>query len=152
MRNRSEVSRSMLRISVLLAAVLLPAMTGFAQTVPKPVSSTAAQRGKQTFLQSCAVCHGERANGKGSAASALTPRPTDLTVLSKRTDASPAQIVEGAIRGTSPVVAHGSPGMQVWGAVFLADANGNQALADARIEDLVRFIESIQVKPRITTP
>jgi hypothetical protein len=36
--------------------------------------------------------------------------------------------------------------MMVWGALFLADANGNQAKADARINDLVAFIESIQVK------
>ena len=43
-------------------------------------------------------------------------------------------------------MAHGSPGMMVWGAFLLADANGNQARADARISDLVAFIESIQVK------
>jgi len=34
----------------------------------------------------------------------------------------------------------------VWGAVFLADANGDQAKADARINEVVKFIESIQAK------
>ena len=34
----------------------------------------------------------------------------------------------------------------IWGAMFLADANGDQAKADARISDVVKFIESIQVK------
>jgi hypothetical protein len=34
----------------------------------------------------------------------------------------------------------------VWGTLFLAEANGNQSKADARIRDVVAFIESIQVK------
>jgi hypothetical protein len=54
--------------------------------------------------------------------------------------------VESAVRGTSPVVAHGVPGMMVWAAMFRADAHGNQAVVDARIGDLVTFIETIQTK------
>lgn len=65
---------------------------------------------------------------------------------------SPAALVEAILKGTDPVAAHGSPGMMIWGAFFLADANGNQATADARIQDVVTFIESIQVKSRAITP
>lgn len=36
--------------------------------------------------------------------------------------------------------------MMIWGALFLAQANGNQAQADARIDEVIRFIESIQAK------
>jgi hypothetical protein len=36
--------------------------------------------------------------------------------------------------------------MMLWGAMFRADARGNQAAADARLGDLVAFIASIQQK------
>jgi len=116
-----------------------------AQGSSKPAPSPAVERGRATFQASCAVCHGERGNGKGPAAPALTPRPTDLTMLSKQKGTFPAARVESALRGTDPVVAHGDSTM-IWGAVFLADANGNKAKADARISDLVAFIESIQAR------
>lgn len=127
---------------------LLCAMSanGFAQPSGKPIASTAVERGKGTFRQSCAVCHGEGGNGKGMAASALEPRPTDLTMLAKRNGTFPAALVEATIKSTDPIRAHGSPGMLAWGALFLADANGNQVEADARVRDIVAFIKSIQVK------
>jgi hypothetical protein len=58
----------------------------------------------------------------------------------------PAAHIAATIKGTDPVVAHGSLGMMIWGAIFLADANGSQARADARVNDLVQFIGSIQIK------
>jgi cytochrome c553 len=129
-----------------LSAFCVVSAAGFAQTTSKPIASTAVQRGRDTFQQSCAVCHGQRGNGKGPAASALQPRPADLTTITKRKRAFSAAQVEATIKGTDPVRAHGTQGMMVWGALFLADANGNQAEADARVSDLVKFIESIQVK------
>ncbi len=60
--------------------------------------------------------------------------------------AFPAARVEADVKGTSAVIAHGIPGMMIWGATFPADADGNQGVADARIADLVQFIESIQRK------
>jgi hypothetical protein len=92
------------------------------------------------------VCHGEQGRGNGPAASALTPRPTNLSTLSRKSGTFPAAHVQASLKGTDPVVAHGIPGMMVWGALFLADANGSQAKADARISDLVKFVESIQTK------
>lgn len=114
-----------------------------AQTVRTPASAAAA-RGATTFRDHCAVCHGERGKGNGPAAAALTPRPTNLARLTTRTGPFPAAHVTAVIKGVDPVVAHGIPAMMVWGALFLADANGNQEVADARIRDLVQFIESIQ--------
>jgi hypothetical protein len=76
----------------------------------------------------------------------MKQRPTNLTTLARQKGSFSAPDIQASIKGSSPVVAHGAPGMMVWGALFLADANGNQAKADARINDLVAFIESIQVK------
>jgi len=67
-------------------------------------------------------------------------------MLARQKGAFPAAQVTAALKGTDPVVAHGNPGMMIWGAMFLAEANGDQAKADARISDVVKFIESIQVK------
>jgi mono/diheme cytochrome c family protein len=106
----------------------------------------AVDRGKAMFRESCAACHGANGKGDGPASDAMKRRPTNLTTLARQQGGFRASELEASIKGTSQVVAHGSPGMMVWGALFLADANGNQAKADARISDLVAFIESIQGK------
>ena len=139
------IRSGMVVLGSLCAVGMLAAPLG-AQNSSTAASSSAVERGRATYQASCAVCHGDRGNGKGPAASALTPRPTDLTMLSKRTGTFPAARVDSALRGTDPVVAHGDSTMMIWGAVFLADANGNKAKADARIADLVAFIESIQAR------
>jgi hypothetical protein len=75
----------------------------------------------------------------------MTPRPANLATLVKRNGTFPTARVESVFTGTAPVEAH-TPVMMVWRALFLADANGNQAAVDARVGDLLAFIESIQVK------
>jgi mono/diheme cytochrome c family protein len=42
-------------------------------------SDADAERGKQIFQANCVACHGANADGKGAAASALTPHPRDFT-------------------------------------------------------------------------
>jgi hypothetical protein len=36
--------------------------------------------------------------------------------------------------------------MTAWKALFLADANGNETTADARVKDVIAFIASLQAK------
>ena len=144
MQIRGSVVRVLSIVSVLVVFGL-SSEAAFAQT--KSTGGTSSvQSGKDTFQQSCAVCHGALGKGDGPAAAALTRRPADLATLARRNGTFPAAHVEGVLKGTDPVVAHGSTGMMVWGAVFLADVNGDRAKADARISDVVKFIESIQVK------
>jgi cytochrome c553 len=138
---------------VVYASLLVGVLCGFssartaasAQAASKP-ERAAVERGKATYRESCAPCHGESGRGNGPAADAMKNRPTNLTTLAKQKGSFRASDVEASIKGTSQVVAHGSPGMMVWGAFFLAEANGNQARADARIGDLLAFIESIQAR------
>jgi len=130
---------------IAILCVIFLASTATVAQIAKP-ERPAVERGKVTFRESCAACHGEGGRGNGPASEAMKRRPTNLTTLAKQKGVFQASDVEASIKGTSPVVAHGSPGMMVWGALFLADANGNQAKADARVSDLVAFIESIQVK------
>lgn len=133
-----------LMLSAVFWAMFLSTAAIVAQTA-KP-DRAVVERGKAEFRESCAPCHGVNGKGDGPVSGAMKRRPTNLTTLARQKGGFRPSEVEASIKGTSEVVAHGSPGMMVWGAFFLADANGNQARADARIRDLVAFIESIQVK------
>ena len=133
-------------VAEVVAACGLASAAGPAQTTSQPAAAAAIERGRATYREHCAVCHGDRGRGDGPAAASLTPRPTNLTTMTRVTGAFPGAHIAATIKGTDPVVAHGNPGMMIWGAIFLADANGSQARADERVNDLVRFIESIQVK------
>jgi hypothetical protein len=75
----------------------------------------------------------------------MTPRPANLATLVKRNGTFPRARLESVFTGTAPVDAH-TPVMMIWRALFLADANGDQAVVDARVSDLLAFIESIQLK------
>ena len=144
MRDRRFVVETVTLIG-LFCGIVLVSTAAFGQAVSKP-DRAAIDRGKTTFKESCAACHGEGGRGNGPAADAMKQRPSNLTRFTREKGVFPASDIQASIKGTSAVVAHGAPGMMVWGALFLADANGNQAKADARIADLVAFIESIQVK------
>jgi mono/diheme cytochrome c family protein len=49
---------------------------------PVPGDSASIQRGKDLFILNCASCHGKSAEGNGSAAAALTPKPANLKKMS----------------------------------------------------------------------
>ncbi len=138
-----SLPRSALSLSMALGILLA---SGSAQAAANPAATPAVERGRVLFERHCAVCHGKAGTGDGPAASAMTRRPTNLTLMQKRHGAFFAAQAESAIRGTDPVVAHGVPGMMVWGAIFRAHARGGEAAVDARIADLVAFMESIQEK------
>lgn len=105
----------------------------------------AIERGRTVFDQNCATCHGKRGKGDAPGASMMKPPPTDLTTLSTRYGAFPAARVEATLKGADQTKAH-TPAMTAWKALFLADANGNETTADARVKDVIAFIASIQAK------
>ena len=51
---------------------------------PNPIKSDAASidRGKKSYFQYCASCHGAKAMGDGPAAATLNPKPTNLKAMS----------------------------------------------------------------------
>ena len=44
-----------------------------------PVSAADAAKGKQVYMANCMACHGAKADGKGPAAGAMSPKPTDFS-------------------------------------------------------------------------
>jgi mono/diheme cytochrome c family protein len=127
-----------------LVMLLAAAISSSAQTIANPAARAAIERGRVMFEQRCAACHGKGGKGDGPTAAAMATKPADLTLMQQRHGTFLAAEVESAVRGTDPAVAHGVPGMVVSGAIFRADAHGNEAVVDQRIRDLVAFIESIQ--------
>ena len=67
-----------------------------------------AGRGRALFVTHCALCHGERADGRGVRRSGLVGTPTDFTSPAWRRGRSPAEIFD--------IVANGSEGtsMPAW--------------------------------------
>jgi mono/diheme cytochrome c family protein len=101
--------------------------------------------GRDSFGLYCAPCHGAGGRGDGPVASALRARPSDLTTLAQRNDgAFPRDRVRDFVTGTGrPLASHGTTEMPVWGPMFRAFES--DARVRERIENLLTFIESIQV-------
>ena len=125
---------------VLIVMTFVGTETAAGQTPPATVS------GSDLFYNSCASCHGRDAKGNGPLGQVLTVRPTDLTIIAKRTGGVfPAAKVYELIDGRNPAVrGHGGPDMPVWGDVFAA--RGSTASVKNRINALVKYIETLQVK------
>ena len=102
--------------------------------------------GEENYKAYCAACHGATGKGDGPAAAALKLPPSDLTKLSANTGGKfPAMHVQTMIRNAEGT-AHGSKDMPVWGPVFRSISNGNQADVELRVNNLTKYLESIQTK------
>jgi len=104
---------------------------------------TNASSGEQQFSSYCAPCHGRSGKGDGPAATALTPKPADLTQLTRKTGkgAFPAKDFEDKLNGMMMSPAHGSADMPVWGPIFRQ--MGNESL---RFYNLRKYVETLQAQ------
>jgi len=112
---------------------------------PAAAGDAAKDRGHALFEDKCAFCHGDRGDGRAPAADALNPRPANLRTLTKRFGTFPAAHVRAVLTGQDDAAAH-SGAMAAWRALLLADANGDERKVAARVDDLLAFIKSIQLK------
>ena len=102
------------------------------------------ESGRDLFATYCASCHGVSGRGNGPAAEELRRRPTDLTQFAKHNGgifngARLHSIVDGrAVRS------HGTMEMPVWGDAFKWREGLPEDAIKARIEALVRYLETIQ--------
>ncbi len=133
---------SLVLILFLLSASPTSAQDKKSQEYGRPVD------GPGVFKNYCASCHGTDARGDGPVAKALKRDVPDLTVLAQRNSgAFPAIHVRNTITfgGDSLLASHGSKGMPIWGPVF-HEIEFDQDLGNVRIENLVKYLESIQRK------
>jgi len=131
-----------------LAAAAAVAAAGQHSTADKSRSLlTPSLFGRDNFNSYCSPCHGRDATGTGPVAPALKTKPADLTRLSQRAGGTfpAAQVVAFVTNGGASIAAHGSSEMPVWGPTFMA-LQPSDKLVKIRIENVVRYIESLQVK------
>ena len=108
--------------------------------------------GAEIYLDYCATCHGEDANGQGPMAGVLLIKPANLSALTKDNGGVfPTARVVARIDGRDPLVSHGSP-MPVYGDYFegndtaLKTPTGQPILTSKPIVDLVAYLQSVQIK------
>jgi len=125
----------------LLLALLFP-LLAYCQDLPAPSTSS----GRELFEAFCAACHGADGKGQGPAARALRKKPTDLTTLARRNGGRfPGAEVAKELNSVYQAP-HGSAEMPIWGP-FLANVSPkSDALGVLRVANIVKYIESLQVK------
>ncbi len=89
-----------------------------------------AAKGKTTYGQMCAGCHGSSGKGDGPAAASLNPKPTDLT--NKATGLNDADLKK-VIKGGGQAIGK-SPAMPALGA----------ALKGPDVDNLVAYLRSLE--------
>jgi len=111
------------------------------QTAP----ARAGESGAPLFRTYCASCHGPDARGAGPLADQLRRLPPSLTSFAARNGGVfPGERVRRIIDGRD-VPSHGSTEMPLWGDAFRRSREGlSEAAAAARIDAIVRYLESIQ--------
>ena len=137
----TTVTKGALLPLALIVMTLLCTGVAAGQTPPATAVS-----GSDIFYNSCASCHGTAGKGNGPLGQVLTVRPADLTIIAKKTGGVfPATKIYELIDGRNPAVrGHGGPDMPVWGDIFAA--RGSAASVKNRINELVKYIERLQVK------
>ncbi len=104
--------------------------------------------GASIFRYYCAACHGLDGRGMGPVSKALKSEVPDLTRLAQRNGgAFPVIHVRTTIMfGADDLLsAHGSRAMPIWGPIF-HEIEFDQDLGNVRLENVTRYLESIQRK------
>jgi mono/diheme cytochrome c family protein len=136
----------MRNILVPLALVASLSVAALAQAPRQPAPEFfKSTDGQELFKFYCANCHGMDAKGRAATPAMRTPSP-DLTMLSAANGGVfPHDRVAAVItHGSTASPAHGPKNMPVWGAIFRS-METNDTLVEIRIENLVRYLESLQV-------
>jgi mono/diheme cytochrome c family protein len=137
-------------VCCVLSAFAAGACAAQAQEKPKETKSNASPAaGAKLYKQNCEVCHGDDAKGNGlpPKSSPFTEPVPDLTTLAKRHNKEfPADYVKSVLRNGVSMPDHGPAEMPVWGLVFKAMTKSDEAKIAARIDDLTKYIESLQTK------
>ncbi|MBS1820040.1 MAG: c-type cytochrome [Acidobacteria bacterium] len=131
-------------LAMLAVGVLIGGAGAQDRPVPREPMLQKTTVGSELYRFYCSNCHGLDAKGRPANAAMRMPA-SDLTVLSLNhggvfpRDAVREVITKGGGRNN----VHGTADMPVWGTIFRA-FEPNDTMVQVRIENLVRYIESLQ--------
>ena len=116
-------------------------------------SKNGVELGRQEFIDTCAMCHGEDGKGKGPFSLHLATKPKDLTQIRINNNGEfPFKKLYDIIDGRKITQTHGSRTMPIWGDHYSAESwfevstQYAETLARGRILELLLYLESIQDK------
>jgi mono/diheme cytochrome c family protein len=133
--------------AMLVALIASPSLGQKPLIEKRTAPPTSAASGAEMYASYCAACHGKNGKGNGPAAQALKVPPPDLTTLTRRNGGKfPGIVVAHAIAGEANLTAHGSKDMPVWGPVFRSLSGDDRAVAQLRVANLTKYVESLQAK------
>ena len=151
-REKRKPRRYLSKTVLLIVCVLTVPSLGIGQgqgnrkSKPAPRPANLAS-GNETFLQYCASCHGKLGKGDGPAALAMKAPPPDLTTLANRHDGKyPAGYVSAVLKFGRGLASHGSEEMPVWGSRFRSLDPARDPTGQQHMDDVVAYIQSLQVK------
>lgn len=111
------------------------------------ISQASPADGKAMYVNYCASCHGLDGRGRGPVASQLRKPPSDLTVQSRNNHGHfPDSHIAAVLEFGTVVPAHGTSQMPVWGHILANMDKAHPEVTALRINNLSRYIESLQVK------
>ncbi len=131
----------------------IAALAGLAIAIVVLVSagrvSSAELSGKNDYMKNCAGCHGADGTGNGPDLYVVPVAPANLRLLAKQNGGVfPFQQTEDAIDGRKGIPSHKRFDMPFWGVTMQPQGKEftpeSDAKVKARIDALVRYIESIQ--------
>lgn len=133
---------------ILLSLTCVPAVvTPEALSALQPEKHEMIQRGQVSYRLYCQNCHGESGKGDGPMARLLKVAPADLTLISTRSGGRfPDRRIYETILGSREVRGHGQREMPIWGDAFTPQ--GDRVLSDAKINEIVEYLKSIQAEHR----
>ncbi len=115
-----------MRTSRALSALFLALLAVVVLSASAPVAP--AELGKSVYGVYCGSCHGEKGDGQGAAAAALTPRPTDFTAAAYWAGKTDDQVATG--------IREGKPGTTMIGYEAM--------LSDEQVDGLVAHLKTFQ--------
>ena len=106
------------------------------------------ERQQADYVNYCAACHGVGGEGNGPMWHELKTKPSKLTVLSKNNGgvfpySKLRKIIDGSYK-EGDFQAHSSREMPIWGDVFRRQEGVSNSEAQARIMNILDYIEMIQ--------
>jgi mono/diheme cytochrome c family protein len=135
--------------TLLLVGAVVTTNVGIAQNVgpTNPPLIIRSVDGKDSFEFYCAGCHGRDGRGDGPVADRLKTKPPDLRLLAQRNGGEfpRDRVLEFVTHGDPDSREHAPADMPAWGAAF-EGLDRSHVLVKSRIENIVRYLESIQLE------